>query len=62
VGEGGQAELVAPVKALAREIGAGLAAASGGGRQEFHFYLDGSPIFANVERRYRAGAGKKRKG
>ena len=57
VGEGGQAELVAPVRALAREIGAAAAAAAGGGggRGEAAIILDGEVVGRWFMRRNRAG-------
>jgi hypothetical protein len=54
VGEGGQAELVAPVRALAREIGAAAAAASGGGG-DVYVFIDGQQLDARIERRTRTG-------
>lgn len=68
VGEGGQAELVAPVRALAREIGAAAAAAAGGGGPEvIQVILDGRVLAEAMVRRNRAGslpiaAGSVRKG
>jgi hypothetical protein len=56
VGEGGQAELVAPVRALAREIGAAAAAAAGGGgNQVIQVILDGQVLATAMVKRNRAG-------
>ncbi len=65
MGEGGEAELAAPVRALTREIGAAAAAAAGagaGGVVEWHVYLDGREITAAVERRVSAGLAPKLRG
>jgi hypothetical protein len=56
VGEGGQAEVIAPVKALLQQVGAGLArqmdsGGGGGGRSEIHIYLDGKQLSAAIEER-----------
>lgn len=58
VGEGGQTELVAPVRALAREIGAAAAAAAGGGGgdQAIVINIDGQVLARAMVRRNRAGA------
>jgi len=55
VGEGGQAELVAPVAALADRIGRAAAAAAGGGKGGGNVYLDGQLVGKWLERRSRAG-------
>lgn len=55
-GEGGQAELVAPVRALAREIGAAAAAAAGaGGPAIFHVYIGGEKLDTVLANRARTG-------
>ena len=57
VGEGGQAELVAPVAALADRIGrAAAAAAGGGGPRILQVVLDGRVVAESVERQAKAGA------
>jgi hypothetical protein len=56
VGEGGQAELVAPVAALARQIGAAAAAAVGGGGRIIQVVLDGKVVAEAVERQAKAGS------
>ena len=57
VGEGGQAELVAPVAALADRIGrAAAAAAGGGGPRIVQVVLDGRVVAESVERQAKAGA------
>jgi hypothetical protein len=57
VGEGGQAELVAPVAALADRIGrAAAAAAGGGGPRIVQVVLDGRVVAESIERQAKAGA------
>jgi hypothetical protein len=55
VGEGGQAELVAPVAALADRIGRAAAAAAGGGSQVVQVILDGQVLATAMVRRNKAG-------
>jgi hypothetical protein len=54
-GEGGKAELVAPVAALADRIGAAAAAMSGGGSQVIQVVLDGRVLAEAMVRRNRSG-------
>lgn len=59
VGEGGEAEVVSPVKALFREVGKAAAQAareaSGGGVQHIHVHVDGRELMDVVNDRKRRG-------